>query len=70
MTESLDLSAPLAPPVTATVTADAGIQLAPPAPVPVIQEEQAAGMIPLDDATKRDIDVKARAFHRQHCGHG
>ncbi len=39
-----------------------GLVLAPPAPVPVVKEEEAAGAIPVDDATKTALQQKAAAF--------
>jgi uncharacterized protein YaaN involved in tellurite resistance len=39
-----------------------GLVLAPPAPVPVVEEEQAAGALPVDDATKTALAQRAEAF--------
>jgi uncharacterized protein YaaN involved in tellurite resistance len=55
MTQPLDRSAPLTAP-------GAELVLSPPAPVPVVQQEQAAGMLPVDDATRAQLADKARAF--------
>ncbi|MGQ0616596.1 MAG: toxic anion resistance protein [Acidimicrobiia bacterium] len=38
------------------------LALVPPAPVPVVGEEQAAGMLPLDDAVRAKLDERAAAF--------
>ena len=48
--------------VTTTAPAAGGLVLAPPAPVQVVKEEQAAGAIPIDDATKSELAKKAEAF--------
>ena len=60
----LDLGAPAAPTATAPATSDpsSSLVLAPPAPVVVIEKEQAAGAIPLDDATQIALKQKAAAF--------
>src|SRR4051794_30006419 len=60
----LDLSAPTAPPVVTPPAADpaSSLVLAPPAPVVVIEKEQAAGAIPLDAATQTALKEKAAAF--------
>jgi uncharacterized protein YaaN involved in tellurite resistance len=39
-----------------------GLVLSPPAPVPVVQEQQAAGALPLDDAKKQELAQRAAAF--------
>jgi uncharacterized protein YaaN involved in tellurite resistance len=46
----------------ATTTAAGGLVLAPPAPVQIVKEDQAAGAIPIDDATKSELAKKAEAF--------
>ena len=57
----LDLGGAVAPP--ATLTAPAGeLVLAPPAPVPLVKQEQAAGMLPLPDKTLTDLQQRATAF--------
>jgi uncharacterized protein YaaN involved in tellurite resistance len=57
----LDLgSTPVAAPVAAPPST--GLVLAPPAPVVVIEKEQAAGAVPLDDATQVALKAKAAAF--------
>ncbi len=61
MSESLDLSKPLTPPA-APAPAASDLQLTPPAPVPVVAEEQAESMIPLDEATRAELGRKAQAF--------
>jgi uncharacterized protein YaaN involved in tellurite resistance len=59
----LDLGSTTAPAqAAAPAAASGGLVLAPPAPVPVVAEEQAAGAIPVDDATKAELDAKATAF--------
>lgn len=60
----LDLSAPTVPasPSAAPAVPSGGLVLAPPAPVQVVAEEQAAGAIPLDAATQTALQQKAAAF--------
>jgi uncharacterized protein YaaN involved in tellurite resistance len=70
----LDLNAPTSPaPVAAAPAAAApapapvqlpgtDLVLAPPAPVPTVTDEQAAGAIPVDDAKKAELAAKAQAF--------
>jgi uncharacterized protein YaaN involved in tellurite resistance len=49
--------------VTTTPGASGGeLVLAPPAPVQIVKQEQAAGAIPVDDAKKRELAQKAAAF--------
>jgi uncharacterized protein YaaN involved in tellurite resistance len=65
MSDSLDLSKPLAPPAGVPATAGtpgAALELAPPAPVPVIPDEQVDSMVPLDEATRTELRNKATAF--------
>jgi uncharacterized protein YaaN involved in tellurite resistance len=69
----LDLDAPTpAPAATATapapVTTPGGLVLQPPAPVPVVAEEQAVGAIPVDDAKKSELQLKAAAFANELAG--
>lgn len=67
----LDLSKPLTPPAGVAPVAAAGgpgapqpasLVLAPPEPVPVLDEEQAVGMVALDPAKRAELATKARAF--------
>lgn len=64
----LDLSKPLAPPAGVAPVAAAGaaqpasLVLAPPEPVPVVEQEQAVGMIALDPAKRAELATKAQAF--------
>jgi len=60
----LDLGSTPAPAAAAPAPAATGnaLVLAPPAPVAVVQEEQAAGAIPVDDAKKTELAAKAAAF--------
>ncbi len=47
---------------TSAPAAAGGLVLAPPAPVPTVKEDEAAGAIPVDDATKTELQQKAAAF--------
>jgi uncharacterized protein YaaN involved in tellurite resistance len=47
---------------TTSTAAAGGLVLQPPAPVEVVKDEQAAGAIPVDDATKSELQKKAEAF--------
>jgi uncharacterized protein YaaN involved in tellurite resistance len=47
---------------SAAPVAAGGLVLAPPAPVPVVKEDEAAGAIPVDDAKKSELAQKAAAF--------
>jgi uncharacterized protein YaaN involved in tellurite resistance len=59
----LDLGATSTPAATTTAApAAGGLVLDPPKPVPVVQEEQAAGAIPVDDAKKTELAARAEAF--------
>ncbi|HEX3336135.1 MAG TPA: toxic anion resistance protein [Jatrophihabitans sp.] len=59
----LDLGATSTPAATPTAApAAGGLVLDPPKPVPVVQEEQAAGAIPIDDAKKTELAARAEAF--------
>jgi uncharacterized protein YaaN involved in tellurite resistance len=66
MSDSLDLSKPLAPPVGVAVAAPGApgtaLELSPPAPVPVLADDQVDSMVPIDDATRTDLRNKAAAF--------
>jgi uncharacterized protein YaaN involved in tellurite resistance len=53
---------PVAAPAAATSAPGTGLVLAPPAPVEVIEPEQAAGAIPVDDAKQAELRAKAEAF--------
>jgi uncharacterized protein YaaN involved in tellurite resistance len=66
----LNLNKPLTPPTTVAPPASSSSELvlAPPAPVPVVEEEQAAGMLPLDPAVKAELDAKAAAFATELAG--
>jgi uncharacterized protein YaaN involved in tellurite resistance len=60
----LDLGSTSTPAVAAPAPAAPGtaLVLAPPAPVPVVKDEEAAGAIPVDDAKKAELAAKAQAF--------
>jgi uncharacterized protein YaaN involved in tellurite resistance len=64
----LDLGATTPAPAATTTTAPAPVQgpgglvLSPPAPVPAVKEEEAAGAIPVDDAKKAELAQRAEAF--------
>lgn len=60
----LDLGAtPTAAATTAPAAAPAGgLVLEPPAPVPVVKDEEAAGAVPVDDKTKSELAQRAAAF--------
>lgn len=65
MSDSLDLSKPLAPPAGApatTGTPGSALELSPPAPVPVLADEQVDSMVPLDETTRTELRAKASAF--------
>ncbi|TAM93154.1 MAG: toxic anion resistance protein [Jatrophihabitans sp.] len=72
----LDLNAPTPPAAAAPApAAPAPVQmpgtdlvLAPPAPVPAVTDEQAAGALPVDDAKKAELAAKARAFADELAG--
>jgi uncharacterized protein YaaN involved in tellurite resistance len=62
-------TAPTATPAPAPVAAPGTeLVLAPPAPVPVVKEEEAAGAIPVDDAKKAELAAKAEAFATELAG--
>jgi uncharacterized protein YaaN involved in tellurite resistance len=61
----LDLGSTATPATTATTAAPVaagGLVLSPPAPVPMVKEEEAAGAIPVDDAKKSQLAERAAAF--------
>ncbi len=58
MSDALNLNTPLSPPQG--VTAD--LVLTPPAAVPVVETEQAAGLVPVAKETASAIEAKAAAF--------
>jgi uncharacterized protein YaaN involved in tellurite resistance len=53
---------PVAAPAATTSAPGTGLVLAPPAPVEVIEPEQAAGAIPVDAAKQAELRAKAEAF--------
>ncbi len=53
---------PAAATTTAAPVAAGGLVLTPPAPVPMVKEEEAAGAIPVDDAKKSELAQRAEAF--------
>ncbi len=62
MSDPLNLSTPLASPATTVQTASTELVLAPPAAVPMVKQEQAAGMIPVEAQVQSAIQAKAAAF--------
>lgn len=60
MSDPLNLSTPLAPPTAQSTSTD--LVLAPPAPVPVVEEKQAEGMLPIEPTVQQQLHAKARAF--------
>lgn len=67
----LDLgSTPTASTTTTAAPAAAagGLVLAPPAPVEIVKDDQAAGAIPVDDAKKSELAQKAAAFANELAG--
>ncbi len=61
----LDLGSTATPAATtasAAPPAAGGLVLAPPAPVPTVKDEEAAGAIPVDEAKKSELAQKAAAF--------
>jgi uncharacterized protein YaaN involved in tellurite resistance len=62
MSDPLNLSTPLAPPATTASTASTDLVLAPPAPVPVVEEKQAEGMLPIEPSVQQQLQAKAKAF--------
>jgi uncharacterized protein YaaN involved in tellurite resistance len=68
MSDSLDLSKPLAPPAGAPVatatpgTPGSSLELSPPQAVPVLADEQVDSMVPLDESTRVELRNKAAAF--------
>ncbi|MFZ5748047.1 MAG: toxic anion resistance protein [Pseudomonadota bacterium] len=47
---------------TETATAEQGLTLTPPDPVPVVAAEKAAGLVPVEDAKKSELDKRVDAF--------
>ncbi|MDQ1632852.1 MAG: hypothetical protein QOJ32_1717 [Frankiaceae bacterium] len=65
MSDSLDLSKPLSPPAGApasTGVPGSALELAPPAAVPVIADDQVDSMVPMDESTRVELRNKAAAF--------
>lgn len=64
MSDPLNLSAPLTAPAAAATATPTGtdLVLSPPQPVPVVQDEQAAGMIPVRPEVQSALQQKAAAF--------
>jgi uncharacterized protein YaaN involved in tellurite resistance len=60
----LDLSKTLAPPTVAAAPGAGGgaLELAPPAPVPVIPDDQVDSMVPIDEATRTALRARAAGF--------
>ncbi|MDP1028093.1 toxic anion resistance protein [Sphingomonas sp. KR1UV-12] len=48
--------------ITADGTADRGLVLTPPDPVPTVQAEKAAGLVPVDDTKKSELDTRVDSF--------
>jgi uncharacterized protein YaaN involved in tellurite resistance len=55
-------------PAAGGTAAAGGLVLAPPDPVPVVKDEDAAGAIPIDDAKKTELQQKAEAFANELAG--
>jgi len=69
----LDLGSTATPATTTTaaptpVQAPGGLVLTPPAPVPMLKEEEAAGAIPVDDSKKSELAQRAAAFANELAG--
>jgi len=69
----LDLGSTATPAATTTaaptpVQAPGGLVLTPPAPVPMLKEEEAAGAIPVDDTKKTELAQRAAAFANELAG--
>jgi uncharacterized protein YaaN involved in tellurite resistance len=68
----LDLGSTATPATTtsapAPVQAPGGLVLTPPAPVPMLKEEEAAGAIPVDDTKKTELAQRAAAFANELAG--
>jgi uncharacterized protein YaaN involved in tellurite resistance len=65
MSDSLDLGGPLTPPAAAATTAPGtggALELSPPAPVPVVADDQVDSMVPLDPAVRAELRTKAAAY--------
>ena len=61
-------STPAAAPAPAPAASGTALVLAPPAPVAVIEPQQAAGMIPVDLAKQTELQAKAQAFATELAG--
>src|SRR5581483_5658072 len=59
---STPTAATTTPAAPAPVQAPGGLVLQPPAPVPAVKEEEAAGAIPVPDAKKAELAQRAEAF--------
>jgi uncharacterized protein YaaN involved in tellurite resistance len=55
-------AAPAAATTTAAPVAAGGLVLTPPAPVPMVKDEEAAGAIPVDETKKSELAQRAEAF--------
>jgi uncharacterized protein YaaN involved in tellurite resistance len=53
---------PAATPAAAAAPTAGGLVLTPPAPLPVVKDEDAVGAIPIDDAKKSELAQRAEAF--------
>lgn len=62
MSDPLNLSEKLAPPATVASATSTELVLQPPQPVPVVAQEQAAGMIPVSPQVQTALQQKAAAF--------
>lgn len=64
MSDSLDLGGPPPSPVGAVAAGTTGgvLELAPPAPVPVVADDQVDSMVPLDEKTRAQLRTRAAAF--------
>jgi uncharacterized protein YaaN involved in tellurite resistance len=58
----LDLGGTLTPPTVAATTTVGALELAPPAPVPVIPDDRVDSMVPIDEATRTALRARAAAF--------
>jgi uncharacterized protein YaaN involved in tellurite resistance len=65
MSDSLDLSKPLAAPVAAPASAGTpggALELSPPQAVPVLDDDQVDSMVPIEESTRVELRKKAAAF--------
>ncbi len=65
MSDPLDLSGPLTPPASLATTArpaPGALVLIPPAPVPVVADDQVDGLVPLDETVRAQLRTRAAAF--------